>query len=111
MATIEQLPGDADITVVQGDSLSLQFTVATNYSGYTFVATVHELHGTESTASTVLTASASSSTVQVDFASAMTGLLAVTTNEGAHNWKLVQTNLSGNTRTWIKGAFTVVTKI
>ena len=111
MATIEQLPGDAPITIVQGDPIFPQFTIATNYSGYTFVASIHELHGSETTVETVLTASASSSTVQVNFTSAITAALAVTTNEGAHNWKLVQTNLSGNTRTWIKGAFIVVTKI
>lgn len=111
MATSEQLPGELNLTVVQGDDLSIQMTQASNFSGYTFIATVHELHGGITTCTSSLVSSASSSTVQVDFSAALTGALAVTTNEGAHNWKCVYTDVGGLTRTWIKGTFTVLTKI
>jgi len=112
MADVEQLPGECNIKIVQGDDLSLQFTAADNYSGYSFVATVHALHGGETTVQTALTASASSSTVAVTFPATTTAALAVTDSaEGSHNWKLVYTDLSNLTRTWIKGEFIVLTKI
>jgi len=111
MSTVEQTPGDLDVTVVQGDDLSLQLTQASNFSGYSFIGTVHHLHGSAVTATTSFISSASSSTVQITFPSTLTGSLAVTTNEGAHNWKILYTDVSGLTRTWIKGAFTVLTKI
>ena len=111
MATAEQIPGELDISVVQGDDLSIQLTQASNFSGYTFIATVHQLHGGLITCSTALVSSASSSTVQVDFSASVTSSLSVTTNEGAHNWKCVYTDTNGLTRTWVKGAFTVLTKI
>ena len=46
MATIEQVPGELDITVIQGDDLSIQLTEAVNYSGYTFVASGIRLNPT-----------------------------------------------------------------
>lgn len=110
MATVEQTPGELNISVVQGDDLSIQMTQATTFSAYTFVATVHELHGGITTCTTAVVSSAASSTVQVDFPAALTEALAVTTNEGAHNWKCVYT-VGGLTRTWVKGTFTVLTKI
>lgn len=111
MATAEQIPGELDITVVQGDDLSIQLTEAVNFSGYTFITTLHELHGSTVSCTTTLVASAATSTVQVDFHASVTSVLAVTTNEGAHNWKCVYTDTSSLTRTWVKGAFTVLTKI
>ena len=111
MATVEQTPGELNISVVQGDDLSIQLTEDSNFSGYTFLSTVHELHGTAVTCTTSFVASAGASTVQVDFPAALTGALAVTTNEGAHNWKCVYTDVGGLTRTWMKGTFTVLTQI
>lgn len=111
MATVEQIPGELDITVVQGDDYSIQLTEAVNYSGYTFIANVHELNGGLSTCTTSLVSSAASSTVQVDFPSSLTSALAVTGSDGSHNWKCVQTDTSGLTRTWVKGAFKVLTQI
>jgi hypothetical protein len=111
MATAEQLPGELDVEVVQGDDLNIQLTADVNYSGYTFVSTIHELHGGTKAVNTVMVASASSSTIQVTFPATTTAALAVTTDEGAHNWKIVYTDVSGLTRTFVKGAFTVLTGI
>jgi hypothetical protein len=111
MATAEQLPGDLDVEVIQGDYLSLQFSADVNYSGYSFISEIHELHGGAVTCLTVLSAGSSTSWVQVDVTSAQTGALAITTDEGSHNWRIDYTDTSGHLRTWIKGAFTVLTKI
>jgi hypothetical protein len=111
MATIEQLPGDASISMVKGDDLNVQFSVDENLSGYSFLAEIHELNGGPITCTTSLVASASSSTVQVTFPASVTGALEVTGKDGAHNWRLVYTDVSGLTRTWVKGAFTVLTDI
>jgi hypothetical protein len=111
MATAEQLPGELDIEVVQGDDLNIQFSIDENLSGYTFVATVHELHGGETTVQSVLSSGTSTSTVQVVFPATTTNALAVTGDEGAHNWKLVYLDDTSLTRTWVKGSFTVLTKI
>jgi hypothetical protein len=111
MATADQLPGELDLTVVQGDDLNIQLSVDENLSGYTFVASIHELHGTTSTVTTALTTSSSLSTLEVSFPASTTAALSVTGNEGAHNWKAVYTDPLGLTRTWVKGAFTVLTSI
>lgn len=107
MATIEQLPGSADITVVQGDDLSIQFSIAENLSGYSFVATINPLNGGVVTCQTALVASASTSTVQVTFTDTITGALDLTGKDGAHAWKLVYTDPSSSIRTWVAGSFTV----
>jgi hypothetical protein len=111
MATVEQAPGALDIEVVQGDDLSIQLSEDSNFSGYTFISTIHEINGGEITCQTVLGAGTTTSTVQVTFPASVTSALAVTTDEGAHNWKIVYTDTSSMTRTWIKGAFTVLTGI
>lgn len=111
MATIEQVPGELDITVIQGDDLSIQLTEAVNYSGYTFVASVHEINGADITAQTSMITSAAASTIQIDFPSTLTEALAVTTDEGSHTWRCVYTDLATATRTWVGGAFTVLTKL
>jgi hypothetical protein len=111
MAESEQIPGVLDITLVQGDDATFQFSADVNYSGYTFISTIHELHGGEVTCQTVLSAGTSTSTVQVTFPASVTSALSVTSDEGSHNWKLVYTDTSSLTRTWVKGAFTVLTKI
>ena len=111
MATVEQTPGELNISVVQGDDLSIQLTEDSNFSGYTFIATIHQLHGSSVTCATSFVATAASSTVQVDFPAVTTGALPVTTNEGAHNWKCVYTDVGGLTRTWMKGTFTVLSPI
>lgn len=49
MATLDQSPGELDLTVVQGDDLNFQLSVDENLSGYTFVTTVHEIHGGNAT--------------------------------------------------------------
>jgi len=111
MATADQLPGELDLTVVQGDDLNIQLSVDENLSGYTFVASVHEINGTTQTVTTALTTATSISTLQVSFPASVTSALAVTGSDGAHNWKAVYTDPSNLTRTWVKGAFTVLTKI
>jgi hypothetical protein len=112
MATAEQLPGELDVEIIQGDDLNLQLeAVGVNYSGYTFVTTVHALHGGETTVQTALSAGSATSWIQVDFPATTTAALAVTGDEGAHNWKIVYTDTSNLTRTWVKGAFTVLTRV
>ena len=107
MALIEQTPGTADIKVVQGDDLSIQFSIDENLSGYSFVATINPLNGGVVTAQTALVASASTSTVQVTFSNAVTSALDITGKDGAHQWKLVYTDPSSSIRTWVGGSFTV----
>lgn len=110
MATLDQSPGELDLTVVQGDDLNFQLSVDENLSGYTFVTTVHEIHGGNTTASTVLSSGTSTSTVQVTISASMTSALSVTTNEGAHTWWTVYTNPSSLTRTWVSGTLTVLSR-
>jgi len=110
MATLDQSPGELDLTVVQGDDLNFQLSVDENLSGYTVVATVHEIHGSNATASTVLSAGTSTSTVQVTITASATSALAVTTNEGAHTWWVVYTDPSSVTRTWVRGTLTVLSR-
>jgi hypothetical protein len=112
MADAEQLPGDLNIDLVQGDDFTMQLSADVNYSGFSFITTVHPLHGTTPvTAQTVLSAGTSTSTVQVTLTAAQTAALAVTNDEGAHNWKIVYTDTSNLTRTWVKGELTVLTGI
>jgi hypothetical protein len=106
MSTIEQTPGLADIKVVKGDDLSIQFSVEENLSGYSFVATINPLNGGVVTAQTALVAG-STSTVQVTFTNAVTGSLDVTGKDGPHSWKLVYTDPASSIRTWVGGSFTV----
>jgi hypothetical protein len=111
MATADQLPGELDLSCVQGDDLNIQLSVDENLSGYTFIASIHELHGTTATVTTALTTGSALSTLQVSFPASVTSALAVTGKDGAHNWKAVYTDPAGLVRTWVKGAFTVLTKI
>jgi hypothetical protein len=108
MATIEQAPGKADIRVVKGDDLSIQFSIDENLSGYSFIATIHPLNGGLVTCASVLVA-ATTSTVQVTFSGAITGALDATGKDGPHAWKLVYTDPSSSIRTWVAGSFTVTT--
>ena len=111
MATAKQIPGALDITIVQGDDLNLQFSVDENLSGYSAVTTIHHLHGSSESITTVISSGTALSYVQFDISASVSSAFDVTTNEGAHNWKTVLYDTSGLTRTWIKGAFTVLTKI
>jgi hypothetical protein len=83
MATVEQTPGELNISVVQGDDLSIQLTEDSNFSGYTFIATIHQLHGSSVTCATSFVATAASSTVQVDFPAVTTGATGSTGLTGA----------------------------
>ena len=111
MASAEQIPAVLDVSVVQGDDMNIQQSIDENLSGYTFVASVHELNGTTQTVTSALSAGSDISTVEVSFPASVTSALSVTGSDGAHNWKAVSTDPAGLTRTWVKGAFTVLTKI
>jgi len=111
MATADQLPGELDISCVQGDDLNIQLSVDENLSGYTFIASVHELNGTEKSLTTALSVDSAISTLEVTFPASVTSSLSVTGKDGSHNWKTSYTSPSGLIRTWVKGAFKVVTKI
>jgi hypothetical protein len=111
MATAEQLPGELDIEVVQGDDLNIQATVDATQTGYTYVATVHELHGSTYSATVAASVQTATTVIEISFPASMTSSLAVTGDDGAHNWKLVYTDTASLTRTFLKGAFTVLTKI
>jgi hypothetical protein len=110
MATADQSPGELDLVVVQGDDLNIQLSVDENLSGYTFVTTLHALHGGNTTAQTVLSSGTSTSTVQISFPATTTAALDVTGDEGAHNWWTVYTDTSSLTRTWVAGSFTVLAR-
>lgn len=109
MASLEQIPGDLDITVVQGDDYNLQLSVDENYSGYTFVTTIHPIHGSTLSATTTLSAGSAVSTIQISFTATTTSSLDVTTDEGSHTWRLVGDDVSGLTRTYVSGDLTVLT--
>ena len=110
MATLDQSSGDLDLVVVQGDDLNIQLSADENLSGYTFVTTVHTLHGGNATVSTVLSSGTSTSTVQVSLTASTTSALDVTGTEGAHTWYTVYTDPSSLTRTWVSGTLTVLAR-
>jgi hypothetical protein len=112
MATIEQIPGELDLTVVQGDDLSVVFTIALNLTGYSAPTSIHPINAdTNLSVSSAIVASASSSTITLTVPASTTSGLSVTTEEGAHSWRMVLVDNSSITRTLIKGAFTVNTKL
>lgn len=112
MADAEQIPGELNLEIVQGDDYTMQLSADVNYSGYSFITTVHPINGTTAvTAQTVLSAGTSTSTVQVTLTATQTSALDVTTDEGPHNWKIVYTDTNNLTRTWIKGELTILTGI
>lgn len=111
MATAEQIPGELNLELIQGDDMNVQLSVDENLSGYTIIGTIHVLHGGQSTVQTVLSAGSDVSTVQVVFPATTTAALNVTGVEGAHNWRLVWTDTAGLTRTFVKGSLTVLTPI
>jgi hypothetical protein len=112
MATIEQTPGELDLTVVQGDDLNLIFSIDQNLSGYSTITSIHPINAASNTSVTsTIVASASSSTITLNIAATTTAALDVTGEDGAHNWKMVLVDTGSLTRTIIKGSFTVLTKI
>jgi hypothetical protein len=112
MATIEQIPGELDLTVVQGDDLAVVFTIALNLSGYSTLTSIHPINAdTNVTVSSVIVASASSSTITLTVPATTTSNLSVSDDEGSHTWRMVLVDTSSLTRTLIKGAFTVNTKL
>jgi len=111
MADVEQIPGELNIEIVQGDDLSLQFSIDENLSGYSCYAAIHVLNGGSVTGQTAISSGTSLSWIQVDFSATITAALEVTGDDGAHNWKLVTTDTAGSIRTLVKGSFTVLTGI
>ena len=112
MATIEQVPGELDLTVVQGDDLALVFSIALNLSGYSALTSIHPINATSNTSiTTVIVASASSSTITLTFPATTTAALDVTGDDGPHNWRLTLVDTGSLTRTLVKGAFTVNSKL
>jgi hypothetical protein len=111
MATAEQIPAVLDVSVVQGDDMNIQLDIDENLTGYTFVASIHELNGTTQTVTTAISTDSAITSIEVSFPASTTAALSVTGSDGAHNWKAVSTDPAGLTRTWVKGAFTVLTSI
>jgi hypothetical protein len=115
---LEQVPGNLDLKIVQGDDLILQFNVPFSCSGYTFVTTVDD--PTATTSFSIVTVcsvqSSISSIVQTTFYASITSLLTPISENTSHavnitnsnTWKMKYTDNNNLIRTFISGYLEVV---
>jgi hypothetical protein len=109
---LEQVPGNLDLKLVNGDDFICQFNIPFSTSGYTFITTVYDSSGTTYS---ILTSNSPQtsvlSIVQTTFYASITSLLTPVSSNDTHDinitnssyWKMTYIDGDGLFRTFISG--------
>lgn len=115
---LEQIPGNLDLKLVQGDDLNLLFNLPFDTTGYVFSTSVQEINST--TTISILTSSTVQSSIlsilYVTFLASITNNFVPISNNDSHDinignssiWKIRYIDNNGLTRTFISGYLEVV---